>query len=80
MGTRQIGMGQRLALVAVEQHAVTSLGLGVAQLKAQAHALDLGSDLPSLQRVPGPPPPGAVRTTVARPYNEGLISIVSRMA
>ena len=54
---RQIGMRQRLALVAVKQHDVASLGLGLAQLKPEPNALDLVRDLPPLQRVPWPPPP-----------------------
>ncbi len=55
--TRQIRMRQRLALVAVKQHDVASLGLGLAQLKPEPNALDLIGDLPPLQRVPWPPPP-----------------------
>ncbi len=55
--TRQIRMRQRLALVAVKQHDVASLGLGLAQLKPEPNALDLVGDLPPLQRVPWPPPP-----------------------
>ena len=55
--TRQIGMRQRLALVAVKQHDVTGLCLGLAQLKPEPNALDLSRDLPPLQRVPWPPPP-----------------------
>jgi len=55
-GPRQIGMGQRLALVAIEQNDVASFGLGLAQLQPQAHALDLVGDLAAFQRVSGPPP------------------------
>src|SRR6516225_4766589 len=55
-GPRQIGMRQRLALVAIEQNDVAGLGLGLAQLKAQSHALDLVGDLAAFQRVAGPPP------------------------
>src|SRR5271166_5895346 len=55
--TRQIGVRQRLAFVAVEQHDIASLGLGLAQLEPQANALDLSGDLAPLQRVPWPPPP-----------------------
>jgi hypothetical protein len=37
----QMGVGQGLALVAIEATDVAGLGLGLAQLKAQPHALDL---------------------------------------
>ena len=52
----KIGMRQRLALVAIEQHDIAGFGLTLAQLQAQADAVDLAGDLASLQRVPGPPP------------------------
>ena len=48
-GAGEIGMCQRLALVA-------GFGLPFAQLQAQADPIRLGGDLASLQRVPGPPP------------------------
>lgn len=54
---RQVGVGQRLALIAIEQHNVAGLGLGFAQLEPEPNALDLGCDLAPLQRVPRPPPP-----------------------
>src|SRR5271166_711246 len=53
---RQIGVRQGLALVAVEEDDVAGFGLGLAQLKAQPHALDLAGALAAFQRVPGPPP------------------------
>lgn len=53
---RQIGVRQRLAFVAIEQDDVTSSGLLLAQLQTQPDALDLGWVLPSVQRVPWPPP------------------------
>jgi hypothetical protein len=53
---RQIRMGEGLALVAVEQNDIAGLGLGLAQLEAQPHALDLVGVLAAFQRVPGPPP------------------------
>ena len=49
-------MRQRLALVAIKQNDVASLGLGLAQLEPKPNALDLGRDLAPLQRVPRPPP------------------------
>ena len=52
----EIGMRQRLALVAVKKNNVPSFGLLFAQLQAQADPFDLAGDLASLQRVPGPPP------------------------
>src|SRR5271166_2174679 len=55
--TRQIGMRQRLALVAIEENDIAGLCLGLAQLKPEPNALDLSRDLPPLQRVPWPPPP-----------------------
>ena len=53
---RQIRVRQGLALVAVKENDVAGLGLGLAQLKAQPHALDLAGALAAFQRVPGPPP------------------------
>src|SRR5271166_6438315 len=53
---RQIRVGQGLALVAIKEDDVAGLGLGLAQLKAQPHALDLAGALAAFQRVPGPPP------------------------
>ncbi len=52
----EIRMGQRLALVAIEQHDVAGFGLTLAQLQAQADPIDLAGDLPPFQGVPGPPP------------------------
>ncbi len=49
-------MRQRLALVAVEKNDVAGFGLTLAQLQAQADPIHLAGRLPSLQRVPGPPP------------------------
>ncbi len=53
---RQIRVCQGLALIAIEENDVAGLGLGLAQLKAQLHALDLAGALAAFQRVPGPPP------------------------
>ncbi|MGX5844987.1 hypothetical protein ACWGTI_30345 [Mesorhizobium sp. ArgA1] len=53
---RQIGIRQRLTLVAVKQNDVAGLGLGFAQLQTQPHALDLVGNLAAFQRVPGSPP------------------------
>src|SRR5271165_3207109 len=55
-GTGQVGMCQRLALVAVEQDDVARFGLLFAQLQAQTDALHLACGLAPLQRVPRPPP------------------------
>ena len=55
-GSGEIGMGQRLALVAVEKNDVAGFGLTLAQMQAQADPIDLAGGLTSLQRVPGPPP------------------------
>jgi len=55
-GTGEVGMRQRLALIAIEQNDVAGFGLLLAQLQAQADPLDLGGVLPALQRVPRPPP------------------------
>lgn len=44
----EVGMRQRLALIAVEQHDVAGFGLLFAQLQAQADPLDLGGNLTSL--------------------------------
>src|SRR5271166_539031 len=52
----EIGVRQRLALVAIEEDNVASLSLLFAQLQAKADAFDLAGDLASLQRVPRPPP------------------------
>ena len=54
--TRQIGVRQRLAFVAIEQDDVAGFGLLFAQLQAQPDAFDLGWVLTAIQRVPGPPP------------------------
>ena len=55
-GAGEIGMRQRLALIAVEKNNVARFGLLFAQLQAQAHPFYLAFRLTSLQRVPGPPP------------------------
>src|SRR5258708_19000739 len=55
-GAGEIGMGQRLALVAVEKNDVARLRLLFAQVQAQAHSFHLALPLTSFQRVPGPPP------------------------
>ena len=52
----EIGMGQRLTLIAVEKNDVAGFGLLFAPLQAQAHPFHLAFRLTSLQRVPGPPP------------------------
>jgi hypothetical protein len=52
----EIGMRQRLALVAIEQDDVAGCGLLFAQLQAQPDPFDLAGGLASLQRVPRPPP------------------------
>ncbi len=49
-------MGQRLALIAIEQNDVAGFGLLLAQLQAQADALDLVGDLAPFQGVSRPPP------------------------
>src|ERR1019366_10567888 len=54
--SREIGMRQRLALVAVEKNDVAGFGLLLAQLQAQADPLHLAGCLASLQRVPRAPP------------------------
>src|SRR5271167_3958187 len=51
---RQIRVRQGLALIAIEENDVA--GLGLAQLKAHPHALDLAGALAAFQRVPRPPP------------------------
>src|SRR5271166_2465809 len=55
-GAGEIGMSQRLALIAVEKNDVARFGLLFAQLQAQADPFHLAFHLTSLQRVPGPPP------------------------
>jgi len=50
-------MGQRLALVAIEQNNVAGFGLLLAQLQTHADPLDLVGDLAPLQGAPRPPPP-----------------------
>ena len=55
-GAGEIGMRQRLALIAVEKNNVARFGLLFAQLQTQAHPFHLAFRLTSLQRVPGPPP------------------------
>ncbi len=49
-------MRQCLALVAVEQNDVASVGLLFEKMQAQTDPLDVGGDLTPLQRVPGTPP------------------------
>ena len=51
----EIGMRQRLALIAIEKNDVAGFGLLLAQLQAQADPIDLAGDLPPFQRVPRPP-------------------------
>ena len=55
-GAGEVGMRQCLALVAVEQNDVASVGLLFEKMQAQADPLDFGGDLTSLQRVPGTSP------------------------
>jgi hypothetical protein len=55
-GTGEVGMRQRLALIAIEQNDVAGFGLLLAQLQAQADPLDLGGALAAFQRVSRPPP------------------------
>ena len=54
--SREIGMRQRLALVAVEKNDVAGFGLLLAKLQAQADPVHLAGCLASLQRVPRTPP------------------------
>ena len=49
-------MGQRLALVPVEQNDVAGVGLLFEKLQPQTDPFDLGGDLAPLQRVPRAPP------------------------
>ena len=67
-GAGEIGMRQRLALIAVEKNNVARFGLLFAQLQAQAHPFHLAFRLTSLQRVPGPPP---AELFFARPWTVG---------
>ena len=55
-GAGEIGMRQRLALIAVKKNNVARFGLLFAQLQAQTHPFHLAFRLTSFQRVPGPPP------------------------
>src|SRR5262245_24792402 len=55
-GVGEIGMGERLALVGEQKHNVTRFGLPFAQLEPKPHPLNGIWVLPSLQRVPRPPP------------------------
>jgi len=52
----EIGMRQRLALVAIGKDNVLGFGLLFAQLQAQADPFDLAGDLASFKRVPRSPP------------------------
>lgn len=52
----EIGMAQRLTLIAIEENTIAGFGLLFAQPQAQPDPFDLGADLASLQRVPWPPP------------------------
>ena len=52
----EMGMGQRVALVALEKDDVASLGLKPAQRQPQADPSHFTGRLAHLQRVPGPPP------------------------
>jgi hypothetical protein len=54
-GTGEVGMRQRLALIAVEENNVAGFRLLFSQLQAQADTFDLSGDLAALQRVPWPP-------------------------
>ena len=54
--TRQIGVCQRLAVVAIEQDDVAGFGLLLAQAQTQPDAFDLDRVLTAIQRVPRPPP------------------------
>lgn len=62
--TGEIGMGERLALVAVVQNDIARFGLLLAQSQTRADPFDLGSDLALLQRVPRPPPAELVRNAL----------------
>ena len=55
-GMREIGVCQRLGLVAEQQHDVARLGLRLQQPPAQARAVHRVGILPALQRVARPPP------------------------
>ena len=52
----EVGMRQRLALIAVEENDVAGFRLLFSQLQAQADPFDLSGDLAALQRVPRPTP------------------------
>ena len=62
---RQIRVRRGLTLVAIKQDDVAGLGLGLARLKAQAHARDLAGDLATFQAVPRPPPVSAASSDSA---------------
>ena len=51
----EIGMRQRLALIAIKQNDVAGRGLLLAQLQTQTDPIDLAGDLPPFQCVPRPP-------------------------
>src|SRR5277367_6556949 len=51
----EVGMRQRLALIAIKQNDVAGCGLLFAQLQTQANPIDLAGNLPPFQRVPRPP-------------------------
>jgi len=55
-GSGKIGMGQCLALVAIQQNNVSGFGLLLEQLQTQANPFDVRRDLAPLQRVPRTPP------------------------
>ena len=50
----QIGMRQRLALIAIKQNDVAGRGLLLAQLQTRTDQIDLAGDLPPFQCVPRP--------------------------
>jgi hypothetical protein len=51
----EVGVGQRLALIAIKQDDVAGCGLLLAKPQTQADTVDLAGNLPPLQRVPRPP-------------------------
>ena len=50
----EVGMRQRLALIAIQKHDVAGFCLLLAQLQAQANPVDFAGNLPPFQRVPRP--------------------------
>jgi hypothetical protein len=51
----EVGVRQRLALIAIEKHDVAGFCLLLAQLQTQAYPIDLAGNLPPFQGVPRPP-------------------------